>query len=114
MKHTLSLYHQPITRIIVPGKNCCKKLSLQATINYSTKDPFNTTLSTIYFVLSECIYIICPYCRRMMYLDIGSFLNNVQKKIMMNIFIVFHSSILPREYKEVGRKYFLVLKFISN
>jgi len=39
----------------------------------------------------------------------GSLIINILKSIIMNIFIVLHSSNLPREYKEVGRSIFIFL-----
>ena len=42
----------------------------------------------------------------------GSFIINILKSIIMNIFIVFHSSNLSSEYKEMDRIFLLTFKIL--
>ena len=77
-KFTYLCFIKP-TKIIAPVKNC-RKGSHRLLLQITSQKIHLTQHSVQYILYWANVYIICQYCRRMIYLDIGSFLNNVQKK----------------------------------
>jgi len=62
-------------KIIAPVKNCC--ISSHRLLLQNYKDTtHHLTEYKVFLCAIVIVYIICQYCRRMMYLDIGSFFNS--------------------------------------